>query len=292
MKTHSWPHPVLATKALCDNEFERDYQSSIDFVFVLTKVTKNEFNAKIQIDSGAIRAALIAGKVDAVIYQEAVESPLRSTRRLSPEGWGAGGTINVPVQLDQSKFSGGLKVCVYLVAKGPFLLETSDCVDGYDMTLPVAKGALLGYSNACMLYDDKSNISNIFKVRRQEGIEYMSVNSDADFIMISLPAEMFDKYGLYRKKNLNVTSCAFLFPALVETIGQLNESIDGNQELEQWPDGFFGARLAIVQSLAKAGVSPRDVSMKGAVHASSVLFSQFKENHSKLFTELNTSYAE
>ncbi len=178
-------------------------------------------------------------------------------------------------------------MCVYLIAARDFRLDTADCVNGYESSVLVEKGALLGYTNAHLLYDDKSNISNIFKVRREERLEYMSVNSDEGLIVISLPAEMYDKYSLYRKKNINVTSCSFLFPALVETISLL---VEGRSELEQWPDEFSGARVVVARSLAKGGLWPRDVVQKGPVFAASMLFSDFRENHSKLFSELNNSY--
>jgi hypothetical protein len=115
----------------------------------------------------------------------------------------------------------------------------------------------------------------------------MSVSSEEGLIVVSLPTDMYDKYALYRQKNINVTSCAFLFPAMVETVSLLSE---GRGDLEQWPDEFSGARLIVVQSLAKLGLSPREVAQKGSVFAASAIFANFKENHGRLFSELSTSY--
>lgn len=153
--------------------------------------------------------------------------------------------------------------------------------------MPVEQGALVGYSNALLLCDDKSNISNIFKVRKSDTIELMTVVSEGDFIEITLPTDLYEKYTLFRLKNTNVTACSFLFPALVETISSM---IEDCSELEQWPDGYHGAKFVVAQTLAKAGMSPRDVSQRGAVHAASALFSGFKENHVKLFGELRATY--
>jgi hypothetical protein len=287
MKTHSWPHPVLVSSSISEAQYERDYQDGIDFTFSLKKSAKDKFEAKIMVGSTALRRHIGEGEVDLVLYFEALESPLRQIRRLDASTLALGSTLEVPVDLDQSKFSGGLKVCVYLVAQSTFELSTVDCVEGYAPKMLVESGALLGYSNAHLLYDDKSNISNLFKVRKDERLELMTVSSEDDLIVVSLPKDMFEKYTLFRLKNTNVTSCSFLFPALVETIALM---VAGHTELEQWPDGFYGARFVVAQSLAKEGLAPRDVAQKGAVYAASALFSKFKENHAKLFNELSTSY--
>jgi len=287
MKTHSWPHPVLVSYSISEAQYERDYQDGIDFTFSLKKSSKDKFEAKIMVGSPALRRHIGEGEIDLMLYFEALESPLRQTRRLDAAALVSGDTFDVPVDLDQSKFSGGLKVCVYLIAKTSFELSTVDCVQGYAPKMLVESGVLLGYSNAHLLYDDKSNISNLFKVRKDERLELMTVNSDDDLIVVSLPKDMFEKYTLFRLKNTNVTSCSFLFPALVETIALM---VAGHAELEQWPDGFYGARFVVAQSLAKEGLAPRDVAQKGAVYAASALFSKFKENHAKLFNELGTSY--
>jgi len=287
MKTHSWPHPVLVSTSISESQFERDYREGIDFTFNLVKSAKDKFTAKIGIGSTALRAHITAGEVELVIYFEALESPLRQVRRLDASSLNTSDALEVPVDLDQSKFSGGLKVCVYLVAKSTFELSTLDCVEGYDPKVPVEGGALLGYSNACLLYDDKSNISNLFKVRKDDRLEFMTVNSEDDLIVVSLPSEMFEKYALFRKRNINVTSCSFLFPALVETISLM---VVENSDLEQWPSGYYGARFVVAQTLANGGISPRDVAQRGSVYAASVLFSQLKENHTKLFNEMGTNY--
>ena len=287
MKTHSWPHPVLVSTSISEAEYERDYQEGIDFTFDLVKSSKDRFLATIMLGSTALRRHIAANQVDLVLYFEALESPLRQVRRLDGSPLALSSKLAVPVDLDQSKFSGGLKVCVYLVASSAFELSTVDCVPGYASKMPVESGALLGYSNGHLLYDDKSSIRNLFKVRKDERLELMAVNSEDNLIEVSLPKELFEKYSLFRLKNTNVTSCSFLFPALVETIALM---VVGHSELEQWPDGFYGARFVVAQSLAKEGLSPRDVSQKGAVHAASVLFAKFKENHAKLFNELGTAY--
>jgi hypothetical protein len=287
MKTHSWPHPVLVSTSISESQFERDYREGIDFTFNLVKSAKDKFTAKIGIGSPALRAHITAGEVELVIYFEALESPLRQVRRLDASSLNTSDALEVPVDLDQSKFSGGLKVCVYLVAKSTFQLSTFDCVAGYDQKISVEAGALLGYSNACLLYDDKSNITNLFKVRKDDRLQFMTVNSEDEHVVLSLPTEMYDKYCLFRQKNINVTSCAFLFPALVETISLMMAE---GSDLEQWPEGYSIARFIIAQTLAKEGVSPRDVAQKGSVYAASVLFSQLKENHAKLFNELGTNY--
>ena len=287
MKTHSWPHPVLVSASISETEYERDYQDGIDFTFALKKSSKDRFEARIMVGSTAMRLHIGEGEVELVLYFEALESPLRQVRRLDASALAVRSTLELPVELDQSKFSGGLKVCVYLIAKTPFEFSTADCVEGYAPKMLVESGALLGYSNAHLLYDDKSNISNIFKVRKDERLELMTVNSEDDLIVVSLPNEIFEMYMLFRLKNTNVTSCSFLFPALVETISLM---VAGNSELEEWPDGFYGARFVVAQSLAKEGLAPRDVAQKGAVYAASALFSKFKENHAKLFNELGTSY--
>lgn len=287
MKTHSWPHPVLVSSSISEAEYERDYQDGIDFTFSLAKSSKDMFLAKIMVGSTALRRHIITAKLDVILYFEALESPLRQVRRLDASSFALSNTLEVPVDLDQSKFSGGLKICVYLVAQSAFELSTVDCVPGYATKMLVESGALLGYSNAHLLFDDKSSISNIFKVRKDERLELMTVGSDDDLIVVSLPKDMFEKYSLFRLKNTNVTSCSFLFPALVETISLM---VVGYSELEQWPDGFYGARFVVAKSLAKEGLSPRDVAQKGAVYAASALFSKFKENHAKLFNELGTAY--
>jgi len=287
MKTHSWPHPVLVSTSISESQFERDYREGIDFTFNLVKSAKDKFTAKIGIGSPALRAHITAGEVELVIYFEALESPLRQVRRLDASSLNTSDALEVPVDLDQSKFSGGLKVCVYLVAKSTFQLSTFDCVAGYDQKISVEAGALLGYSNACLLYDDKSNITNLFKVRKDDRLQFMTVNSEDEHVVLSLPTEMYDKYCLFRQKNINVTSCAFLFPALVETISLMMAE---GSDLEQWPEGYSIARFIIAQTLAKEGVSPRDVAQKGSFYAASVLFSQLKENHAKLFNELGTNY--
>ena len=286
MKTHSWPHPVLVSTSISEAEYERDYQEGIDFTFSLVKSAKDRFSATVMLGSTALRRHIAAAEVDLVLYFEALESPLRQVRRLDGSPLALSNKMQVPVDLDQSKFSGGLKVCVYLVAQSAFELSTVDCVPGYASKMPVESGALLGYSNAQLLFDDKSSIRNIFKVRKDERLELMTVNSDDDLIVVSLPTELFEKYSLFRLKSTNVTSCSFLFPALVETISLM---VVGHSELEQWPDGFYGARFVVAQSLAKEGLSPRDVAQKGSVYAASALFAKFKENHAKLFNELSTA---
>ena len=243
--------------------------------------------AKVMIGSPALRRHINVKQVELVLYLEALESPLRIARRLDGAALGRESEIEVPVDIDQSKFSGGLKVCVYLVAKVGFKLSTADCVEGYESEVPVEQGALVGYSNALLLYDDKSNISNIFKVRKNDSIELMTVNSEDEFIDVNLPTDLYEKYTLFRLKNTNVTACSFLFPALVETISSMAE---GCSELEQWPDGYNGAKFVVAQTLAKEGISPRDVAQRGAVRAASALFSRFKENHVKLFGELRSTY--
>jgi hypothetical protein len=287
MKTHSWPHPVLVTSSISEAEYERDYQEGIDFTFSLVKSGKDKFTAKVMVGSTALRRHIAAADLDVFLYFEALESPLRQVRRFDGSSFALSNTLEVPVDLDQSKFSGGLKICVYLVAQSAFELSTVDCVPGYATKMPVESGALLGYSNAHLLYDDKSNISNIFKVRKNDSIELMTVNSEDEFIDVNLPTDLYEKYTLFRLKSTNVTSCSFLFPALVETISLM---VVGHSELEQWPDGFYGARFVVAKSLAKEGLSPRDVAQKGAVYAASALFSKFKENHAKLFNELGTAY--
>ena len=287
MKTHSWPHPVLVSKLISENPLESDFKDSVDFIFEITKKSKNLFSAKVTIDSSVLRRCISSREIDLVLYLEALESPLRLTRRVDGSPFASGTSLEFPVDIDQSKFSGGLKLCAYLIAARKFELSTADCVDGYAKSVSVEKGALLGYSNGHMLFDDKSNISNIFKVRRDERLEYMSVSSEEGLIVVSLPTDMYDKYALYRQKNINVTSCAFLFPAMVETVSLLSE---GRGDLEQWPDEFSGARLIVVQSLAKLGLSPREVAQKGSVFAASAIFANFKENHGRLFSELSTSY--
>jgi hypothetical protein len=287
MKTHSWPHPVLVTASISEQEYERDYQLGVDLTFSLAKTGKGRFTAKIMVGSPSLRRHIDIKDVELVLYLEALESPLRLARRLPGSAFGRESEIEIPVDIDQSKFSGGLKVCVYLVARIGFKLSTADCVEGYEPEVPVEQGALVGYSNALLLYDDKSNISNIFKVRKNDSIELMTVNCADDFIDVNLPTDMYEKYTLFRLKNTNVTACSFLFPALVETISSMAE---GCSELEQWPDGFHGAKFVVAQTLAKEGISPRDVAQRGAVRAASALFSRFKENHVKLFGELRATY--
>lgn len=287
MKTHSWPHPVLVTASISEQEYERDYQLGVDLTFSLAKTGKGRFTAKIMVGSPSLRRHVDIKEVELVLYLEALESPLRLARRLPGSAFGRESEIEIPVDIDQSKFSGGLKVCVYLVARIGFKLSTADCVEGYEPEVPVEQGALVGYSNALLLYDDKSNISNIFKVRKNDSIELMTVNCADDFIDVNLPTDMYEKYTLFRLKNTNVTACSFLFPALVETISSMAE---GCSELEQWPDGFHGAKFVVAQTLAKEGISPRDVAQRGAVRAASALFSRFKENHVKLFGELRATY--
>ena len=287
MKTHSWPHPVLVTASISEQEYERDYQLGVDLTFSLAKTGKGRFTAKVMIGSPSLRRHIDIKEVELVLYLEALESPLRLARRLTGSAFGRESEIEIPVDIDQSKFSGGLKVCVYLVARIGFKLSTADCVEGYEPEVPVEQGALVGYSNALLLYDDKSNISNIFKVRKNDSIELMTVNCADDFIDVNLPTDMYEKYTLFRLKNTNVTACSFLFPALVETISSMAE---GCSELEQWPDGFHGAKFVVAQTLAKEGISPRDVAQRGAVRAASALFSRFKENHVKLFGELRATY--
>lgn len=287
MKTHSWPHPVLVTASLSEQEYERDYKPGVDLTFSLAKVGKGRFTAKVMIGSPSLRRHIDIKEVELVLYLEALESPLRLARRLPGSAFGRESEIELPVDIDQSKFSGGLKVCVFLVARAGFRLSTADCVEGYEPEVPVEQGALVGYSNALLLYDDKSNISNIFKVRKNDSIELMTVNCEDDFIDVNLPADLYEKYTLFRLKNTNVTACSFLFPALVETISSMAE---GCSELEQWPDGFHGAKFVVAQTLAKEGISPRDVAQRGAVRAASALFSRFRENHVKLFGELRATY--
>ena len=287
MKTHSWPHPVLVTASISEQEYERDYQLGVDLTFSLAKTGKGRFTARIMVGSPSLRRHIDIKDVELVLYLEALESPLRLARRLPGSAFGRESEIEIPVDIDQSKFSGGLKVCVYLVARIGFKLSTADCVEGYESEVPVEQGALVGYSNALLLYDDKSNISNIFKVRKNDSIELMTVNCADDFIDVNLPTDMYEKYTLFRLKNTNVTACSFLFPALVETISSMAE---GCSELEQWPDGFHGAKFVVAQTLAKEGISPRDVAQRGAVRAASALFSRFKENHVKLFGELRATY--
>jgi hypothetical protein len=287
MKTHSWPHPVLVTASISEQEYERDYQLGVDLTFSLAKTGKGRFTARIMVGSPSLRRHIDIKDVELVLYLEALESPLRLARRLPGSAFGRESEIEIPVDIDQSKFSGGLKVCVYLVARIGFKLSTADCVEGYEHEVPVEQGALVGYSNALLLYDDKSNISNIFKVRKNDSIELMTVNCADDFIDVNLPTDMYEKYTLFRLKNTNVTACSFLFPALVETISSMAE---GCSELEQWPDGFHGAKFVVAQTLAKEGISPRDVAQRGAVRAASALFSRFKENHVKLFGELRATY--
>jgi hypothetical protein len=287
MKTHSWPHPVLVTASISEQEYERDYQLGVDLTFSLAKTGKGRFTARIMVGSPSLRRHIDIKDVELVLYLEALESPLRLARRLPGSAFGRESEIEIPVDIDQSKFSGGLKVCVYLVARIGFKLSTADCVEGYEPEVPVEQGALVGYSNALLLYDDKSNISNIFKVRKNDSIELMTVNCADDFIDVNLPTDMYEKYTLFRLKNTNVTACSFLFPALVETISSMAE---GCSELEQWPDGFHGAKFVVAQTLAKEGISPRDVAQRGAVRAASALFSRFKENHVKLFGELRATY--
>ena len=287
MKTHSWPHPVLVTASISEQEYERDYQLGVDLTFSLAKTGKGRFTARIMVGSPSLRRHIDIKEVELVLYLEALESPLRLARRLPGSAFGRESEIEIPVDIDQSKFSGGLKVCVYLVARIGFKLSTADCVEGYEPEVPVEQGALVGYSNALLLYDDKSNISNIFKVRKNDSIELMTVNCADDFIDVNLPTDMYEKYTLFRLKNTNVTACSFLFPALVETISSMAE---GCSELEQWPDGLHGAKFVVAQTLAKEGISPRDVAQRGAVRAASALFSRFKENHVKLFGELRATY--
>lgn len=287
MKTHSWPHPVLVTASITEQDYERDYQPGVDLTFSLAKTGKGRFTAKIMVGSPSLRRHIDIKDVELVLYLEALESPLRLARRLPGSAFGRESEIEIPVDIDQSKFSGGLKVGVYLVARIGFKLSTADCVEGYEPEVPVEQGALVGYSNALLLYDDKSNISNIFKVRKNDSIELMTVNCADDFIDVNLPTDMYEKYTLFRLKNTNVTACSFLFPALVETISSMAE---GCSELEQWPDGFHGAKFVVAQTLAKEGISPRDVAQRGAVRAASALFSRFKENHVKLFGELRATY--
>lgn len=287
MKTHSWPHPVLVTASITEQEYERDYKPGVDLTFSLVKTGKGRFTAKIMIGSPSLRRHIDIKEVELVLYLEALESPLRLARRLPGSAFGRESEIELPVDIDQSKFSGGLKVCVYLVARAGFRLSTADCVEGYEPEMPVEQGALVGYSNALLLYDDKSSISNIFKVRKNDSIELMTVNCEDDFIDVNLPADLYEKYTLFRLKNTNVTACSFLFPALVETISSMAE---GCSELEQWPDGFHGAKFVVAQTLAKEGISPRDVAQRGAVCAASALFTRFKENHVKLFGELRATY--
>ena len=287
MKTHSWPHPVLVTASISEQEYERDYQLGVDLTFSLAKTGKGRFTARIMVGSPSLRRHIDIKDVELVLYLEALESPLRLARRLPGSAFGRESEIEIPVDIDQSKFSGGLKVCVYLVARIGFKLSTADCVEGYEPEVPVEQGALVGYSNALLLYDDKSNISNIFKVRKNDSIELMTVDCADDFIDVNLPTDLYEKYTLFRLKNTNVTACSFLFPALVETISSM---VEGCSELEQWPDGFHGAKFVVAQTLAKEGISPRDVAQRGAVRAASALFSRFKENHVKLFGELRATY--
>lgn len=288
MKTHSWPHPVLTSLQLSGGAYERDYKESADFSFGLKDTTRNGcFDAEIKLTSKPLREHVVRGDVGVVLYLEAAESPHREIRRLDVVKFATESIVRMPIELDQTKFSGGLKMCVYLIASREFALSTLDCVPGYDAAAPVEKGALLGYTNAHMLFDDKSDIGKIFKVRKDDRLEYISVNSDEGMIVVSLPPEIFDKYVLYRRKTANVTTCAFLFPALVETISLM---VEGRAEQEQWPDDYSGARMIVAQALAKSGLSPREVAQKGAVYAASQLSSAFRENHSKLFSELNTTY--
>jgi len=293
MKLYSWPFPVLACKSLC-NETERDYHKDCDFKIDIKKISvgdlKGKFRVIANVGSKELSKALQNGNVNLIFFQEALASPLRLARKLDVTNEKEG-CFSAILEIDSSKFSGGLQVCAYLVTVKDFKLSTKECVDGYPETIHVFEGSILGYSNAKRIEEDKIKFQDLFVVRGDQIVKGMRVDHSGDRIVVTLSPSVFNSYKVYRGmdgsgKAASIVACSILLPALVEVLSKMiNDITDETQN--DWSADIKGARSILVSELKKLGISPGDLKQKGASYGSSLLLEQLPFNFDKLFKELD-----
>jgi len=290
MKIHSWPYPVLSCQTLCE-EHERDYLPQCDFRLTLKKKKTGIFEMTAYVGSKELVKELMSGVVSLVIFEEALASPLRRARKIDVANHNDGNFVS-DLQIDSAKFSGGLKVCAYIVAAKDFSLSTKECVKGYGLTVKVSEGSLLGYSNAKLIEDRKAPFADLFAVRNDPNIKAMSVDYEGNIIRVSLPPNFFNSYKIYRGtegkgRAASTVATAVLVPALIEVLAAMAYQVP---EGEVWPEDMIGARGVLVRELTKMGIMPDDLRQKGAANAASMLTLRMPFNMTKLFEELENVF--
>jgi hypothetical protein len=215
------------------------------------------------------------------------------TRKVNATRAGASREFLGEIEIDTAKFNGGLKVCAYIVANQDLQLDTSDCIPGYPAKVNISEGALLAYSNAKLIEDRKSSLTSLFRVMKSDAVEAMTVSSEGEVIVISLPPNLFLGYRLYRSQGAGsqasaTVACAFLLPALVEVISGMSKDTAG----DLWPEGDSGAKGLLAAELNILGISPDVVTQKGAAFAAASIFNKLPYSHSRMFDELRAAFSD
>lgn len=297
MKLHSWPYPVLACQALCEEQ-ERDYLAQCDFRITLVKHKvghlAGKFKLSANVGSSELCNALKSGLISLVLFEEALESPMRRARKLDVTN-DNDGNFFATLEIDSSKFSGGLQVCAYLVAIKDFKLSTKECVPGYPKEISICEGSFLGYSNAKRIEEEPIDFADLFEVRGDPNVEGMSVDFDtSECITISLSPGSFLDYKTYRGidgkgRAASIVGAAILVPALIDILANM---INQFSKEDEWPVGIPGARGILARQLDKEDISPAELEQKGAANIASLLVSRLPFNIEKLFKDLDEIYKE
>ncbi len=224
MKPHAdlTPYPILV--ASTDDYHDATLRAAVSVQPVSDKYT---ITCDFTLDEPVIKQLLAEGSVQFATHIECPRTSFRTIVR-STETY-------VQTNIPADEVSGFLEVCTYLICATPLegFCSPRFHPDYAGLSFDLETGSILGIAESCRVEidDDESDedTASIVRIARSQPaqVDDMSVNTDGDYIYITLTAATYDKYYRTGKGFLNeAVASTIVLPALVVALLRLKESYD------------------------------------------------------------------
>lgn len=138
------------------------------------------------------------------------------------------------VSIKDENLRGKVTIHSFVVAKVKIENYTNYQLNDWFKDIPITfeKGNMLAIGNAIevTLFEDNMemlNLPSIINITKSERKEFMEVELNTDFIMISLPAYEYDQYATNANSRLkNTIIAAVILPSLIHVFTEMHQSND------------------------------------------------------------------
>ncbi|MDY0407670.1 hypothetical protein ACFFIS_06825 [Virgibacillus soli] len=217
----SYPYPVLYMNN--DDYVNSSFETRIGVEETFGEV---KFSAKFDLSNVGMKRLIESGQCAYALHIECGRTSYRQVYESFKE--------TMEVSIKDENLRGKVTIHSFVVAKVKIENYTNYQLNDWFKDIPITfeKGNMLAIGNAIevTLFEDNMemlNLPSIINITKSEKKEFMEVELNADFIMISLPAYEYDRYATNANSRLkNTIISAVILPSLVHVFTEMYQSND------------------------------------------------------------------
>ncbi|NRZ43407.1 hypothetical protein DFR89_003121 [Clostridium beijerinckii] len=224
------PYPILF-------EYSDDY---VDSLFHADVTSKTEFGQVVicvtfTLENLQIEQLIKEGKAEYCVH---AECPITSFR------YKKSGNQDIEFKVNADDIKDKLEICTFITATRDIVNYSNEKFNlDYDkLSFNISKGNILAIGTEVDVIinknlDELQSLSGLIKVRKKQAVnaEYMSIDLDSDYILISLPEYEYQKYAEYGKQGFKRTVLSMiLFPAMVSVLSRMKINTDDILQEKKW----------------------------------------------------------